>query len=112
MARSKALKSFYDSKAWKTTRDAYASSVNNLCERCMSRGLVVPGSIVHHKIKLTDNNKDDVNISLNWNNLELVCLDCHNRDEFMEHGESHKRYSFGLDGEIRERKPRAGAPKK
>ena len=80
-------KRFYKSKAWQTTRDAYASSVGGLCERCLMAGLCVPGEIVHHKIPLTPDNISDPNISLSWNNLELLCRDCHGK----EHSQ-RKRY--------------------
>ncbi len=70
-------KIFYCSKAWKETRKAYAKSKGNLCERCLKKGLIVPGVVVHHKVYLTPDNINDPNITLNWNNLELVCRDCH-----------------------------------
>lgn len=68
---------FYKSKAWKQTRKAYANSQHGICERC--GGL---GDIVHHKIHLTPENIFDANISLDWNNLELLCQDCHNKEHF------------------------------
>ena len=36
--------------------------------------------IVHHKIALTPENINDPNITLNWENLELLCQDCHNKE--------------------------------
>ncbi|HHT71895.1 MAG TPA: HNH endonuclease [Firmicutes bacterium] len=68
---------FYKSKAWRQCRHAYSSSQHGLCERCGSAGW-----IVHHKIYLTPGNINSPEITLNWINLELLCLDCHNR----EHG--------------------------
>ncbi|OYD06095.1 HNH endonuclease [Paludifilum halophilum] len=68
-------KSFYKSKAWRDCRDAYFVSRHGLCERC-SR----PGKIVHHKIYLTPDNIDNPDVSLNWENLELLCQDCHNNE--------------------------------
>jgi 5-methylcytosine-specific restriction endonuclease McrA len=72
-------KSFYKSKAWRQCRDAFFASRYGLCERCGK-----PGVIVHHKIKLTPSNINDPTVTLNWNNLELLCQDCHNK----EHGGS------------------------
>lgn len=66
-------KSFYKSKTWRECRDAYYVSKHGLCERCGN-----PGKIVHHKIYLTPENINDPNISLNWDNLELLCPQCHN----------------------------------
>ena len=89
-------KAFYQSQAWKETRKAYAASVGGLCERCRSRGLIVPAQIVHHKIHLTPDNINDPNITLDWSNLEALCRDCH--------GEMHKkvkrRYTINENGEV------------
>ena len=76
MARDFA-KDFYNSPAWKDCRRSYAASKGNLCEVCLSKGLVKPGEIVHHKIHLNPDNIHDPNVALNWNNLQLVCRDCH-----------------------------------
>lgn len=73
----------YSSQAWANCRNAYRSKVGGLCEVCASKGLIVPGEIVHHKIHLTPANVDDPKIALNFDNLQLVCRDCH--------AEIHKR---------------------
>ena len=70
-------RAFYSSGAWKNTREAYAKSKRNLCEICLSKGLYKPGEIVHHKVMLTPENIDDPTVTLNWQNLQLVCRDCH-----------------------------------
>jgi len=79
MAKEYAL-SFYHSKSWLDCRDGYIKSVNGLCERCLSKGIMVPGKIVHHKTYITPNNVNDPNITLSWNNLEYLCQDCHNNE--------------------------------
>lgn len=68
---------FYKSKAWQRCRSAYAKSVGELCEQCLKVGLVKPGDIVHHKVKLTPANINDPAVTLAWDNLELLCRDCH-----------------------------------
>lgn len=68
---------FYKSWAWIRCARAYKQEVNGLCERCMARGLFVPGDEVHHKTKLTPENIGDPAVSLNWDNLELLCKNCH-----------------------------------
>ena len=68
---------FYQSRAWKLTRDAYKSRAGGLCEVCWEQGIIKPGEIVHHKIPLTPENIDDQNITLNPDNLQLVCRECH-----------------------------------
>lgn len=70
-------RTFYNSTAWKHTRNAYASSVGGLCERCLRVGRYVPGEIVHHIHELTPDNIGDPGVALDWSNLELVCRDCH-----------------------------------
>ena len=70
-------RAFYSSKAWKDTRTAYAKSKRNLCELCLEQGLYKPCEIVHHKIILTPENITDPSVTLDWNNLQCVCRDCH-----------------------------------
>ena len=89
-------KKFYSSLAWQLCRDAYAKSQSGLCERCMERGLYEPGEIVHHKIVLSPENVNDVDIALSWDNLELVCRKCHAE----EHGKKRKRYDLDDDGMV------------
>ena len=68
---------FYKSTAWTRCRDSYYISQHGICERCNQ-----PGKIVHHKYYLTQENINDPNITLNWDNLELLCQDCHNKEHF------------------------------
>lgn len=71
---------FYKSWAWIRCARAYKADRAGLCERCLSKGLYTPGDEVHHKIKLTPDNIDDPEIALNWDNLELLCKDCHTEE--------------------------------
>lgn len=85
-------KAFYNSQAWQDCRDGYISSVHGLCEDCQK-----PGYIVHHKERLTPENINDPDVTLNWEKLKYLCLECHNavdadgvtRDglKFNEHGQ-------------------------
>lgn len=70
-------KSFYKSKAWQRTRQSYAASVGYLCEECLRKGLCTPGRIVHHKIFLTPENINNPAITLSFDNLEMLCRECH-----------------------------------
>lgn len=63
---------FYNSKEWKRTRQAFMQSKNYICERCEN-----PARIAHHKTYITPQNIMDLNITLNWDNLECLCQDCH-----------------------------------
>lgn len=86
---------FYKSQAWKKTAAAYAKAQRNLCELCWDQGQITPGEMVHHKIFLTPENIADPSISLNWNNLQLVCRKHH----AMLHG-NRKRYSVDAVGHV------------
>ena len=68
---------FYGSSAWQETRKAYTKSVGGLCERCLQKGIYKPGVIVHHKKHITPLNVTDPNVTLAWDNLMLLCRECH-----------------------------------
>lgn len=80
MKKPKVLHNFYKSPAWIAARKLKIMSVNSLCERCGQIGIEV-----HHKERLTIDNVIDSSISLNQENLELLCRECHNKE--------HKRFS-------------------
>lgn len=71
---------FYVSPEWIRCRRKYAESVGRLCERCYAAGKIVPGTQVHHKIRLTPQNINMPEIALNWENLELLCDECHHKE--------------------------------
>lgn len=87
---------FYKSQAWKNTRTDYAASVGGLCEDCLERGEITPGEIVHHMVELTPDNINNPEISLNWDNLRLVCRKCH----AMHHRKNIKRYEIDELGRV------------
>ena len=66
-------KAFYRSTAWRKCRAAYAKHVNYICEICGE-----PGDIVHHEERLTPENINNPDVTLNWEKLKLVCIRCHN----------------------------------
>ena len=99
MTKAPIIESFYVSWQWRKCRKAFAESKGNLCERCLKRGIIEPGSKdrpleVHHKIPLTADNIKDPNITLNWSNLELLCKTCHDQ----ERERKEKRWTIGADG--------------
>lgn len=65
-------KAFYNSAAWRDTREAYMVSKHGLCERCGK-----PGLIVHHRKALRPQDMNDPARTLGWSNLELLCHHCH-----------------------------------
>ncbi len=84
---------FYQTKVWKQVRKNVWLKQSCLCNRC-HRAVYVNGiseyipkerrlkGIVHHKEYLTDTNFNDDNIALNEDNLEGLCIDCHNKEHF------------------------------
>jgi len=91
-------KRFYHSKQWLRVRKLAILRANGLCERCER-----PGYIVHHIIELTPDNVTDPMIALNTDNLEYVCLDCHNA-EHMESNGTIDGLMFDVNGDIIKRK--------
>ena len=87
---------FYNSKAWKDCRQAYRKAKGGLCERCLAAGIVEAGVIVHHKIELTPANIDRPEITLNFDNLQLLCRACHAE----AHGARQRRYKIDTDGRV------------
>ena len=91
---------FYDSKAWRSTRKAYARSVHGICERCGG-----PGFMVHHRTELTPENINDDRITFGFDNLELLCQVCHNQ-QHMRSDSITEGLAFTADGDV----VRAGTP--
>lgn len=100
------IREFYSSIQWRKCRDAYKKSKQGLCERCLKKGLIVPADEVHHKIRLTKENINNPQISLNFNNLEALCESCHdkehegdikNRWKGRKENSSRKRRRYAID---------------
>lgn len=87
---------FYKSKAWKSCRAAYMERVGGLCEACLANGIYRPAEIVHHVVELTPDNVSDPRVSLNPDNLEAVCRECHS----MRHGARARRYMVDELGRV------------
>lgn len=89
-------KPFYHSPEWKKAQRLYIKQAGGLCERCLQRGIITPGVIVHHKIHLTPDNINDPKVTLNMDLLCLLCRECHAK----EHTANKKRYSVDELGRI------------
>lgn len=82
-------KSFYNSRKWKKVREAYIQLKFGLCERCGK-----PNSKqVHHKVYLNEQNINNPDITLNFDNFELLCDICHQK----EHNEKYSPTMWGMD---------------
>ena len=90
-------KDFYKSDAWKKARVAVIKRANGLCERCRAAGQYKPGVIVHHKKYITPGNIHDARVTLDLNNLEYVCEDCHNKEH---KAKPNSRYTFDAKGNL------------
>ena len=94
-------KPFYDSPAWQACRKGYIAKRikedGGLCEACHDRA----GYIVHHKIMIDESNINNVNVTLNYDNLQYVCKRCHDRMEnhFVRSRGVQVRYVFDENGQ-------------
>lgn len=68
---------FYNSPQWKKVRALYKLHKHNICERCGGIGY-----FVHHKVYIDSTNIFNPEVTLNFENLELLCKDCHNKEHF------------------------------
>jgi len=98
---SQEVENFYTTWTWRKCRKAFAESKGNLCERCLKRGIIEPGSKdrpleVHHKIPLTAENVTNPKVTLNWENLELLCKTCHDQEQERR----QKRWRIASDGSV------------
>ena len=95
-------KKFYNSKRWLACRENYISERRlidaGMCEHCGAR----LGFIVDHIEELTESNVTDPEISLNKENLQYLCLACHNKKTFSKNEGIHRCW-FTTEGEPVER---------
>jgi 5-methylcytosine-specific restriction endonuclease McrA len=91
MRKPKEIHRFYKSVPWQVAREIKMRKANGKCERCGALG-----EEVHHKIRLTVLNVTNPEISLNQENLELLCKKCHNA----EHKRFSKQQQFDEDGNL------------
>ena len=85
--------SIYHTTEWRKLRHSYFISQHGLCERCSQ-----PGDVVHHKIYITNDNVNDPNITLNQDNLELLCHDCHNKEHYRVDEPIKEGFAFDDEG--------------
>ena len=92
ISHSPAVNRFYRSAAWQQARLIKITSSNGRCELC--GGI---GEEVHHSIHVTPANVNDSEITLNQENLVLLCKECHNKEHerFRKNGQN-----FDSDGNL------------
>lgn len=77
------IHSFYCRKPWRDLSYRLKVERGGQCGRCGWQAVTKDDFrrlIGHHKAELTENNVDNVNISLNPDFIEIICLDCHNQE--------------------------------
>lgn len=74
----KSLHQFYTSKEWKDVRQILIDTRERICECCGKLIYENYDCVGHHKIELDMLNVNDPMVSLNLDNLMLVCTRCHN----------------------------------
>lgn len=85
------LQAFYKSHKWETFISNLRAERTNadgfiICEKCGKPILKAYDCIGHHIKELTDSNVDDVTVSLNPENIQLLHFKCHN--------EVHERFGY------------------
>ena len=79
------LHSFYISKGWRELAYNLKIAAGGKCNRC---GFIAVTKedykklIGHHTLELTEENVDDVEISLNPEHIEVICHSCHNKEHY------------------------------
>lgn len=94
MERNPAQTAFYHSSEWSKCRVAFLESRHFICERCGRFA-----TIAHHKHYITPANVNDPRITLNWDNLECLCRDCHNKEHFGK-GATAAGVAFDREGNL------------
>lgn len=90
---------FYGSMSWKKCRRNYLS-LHPICERCNKLGIIRSAEIVHHKIYLDSSSYSKPEISLNFDNLEALCFNCHQAEHYGRK-ECRDELYFDADGNLR-----------
>lgn len=86
---------FYSTKMWQRARNLALANARYQCDVCGS-----PKDLqVHHIIPITLNNINDKNVTINQNNLQVLCVRCHNS---IERGKGHtaKGVKFDKNGQL------------
>jgi 5-methylcytosine-specific restriction endonuclease McrA len=85
---------FYRSKAWRQTREQALRRDLFTCRDCGGRA-----TEVHHKNAITAENINDSNITLNLDNLESLCWQCHDK-RTKGGGDIGDEYKFNENGHV------------
>lgn len=81
------MQKFYKSKSWKAISKRYRQE-HPYCERCLAKGIYTPSQLVHHKVYISMENRNDYSVLMDDSNLEALCRQCH-ADEHYQKDKSH-----------------------
>ncbi len=91
---------WYHSPEWRVPRNAYRSkrvSIDGgMCETCKDE----LGYIVDHIEELNEINFNDIDIRLNEDNLQYICIQCHNKKTFKKNKALEDGYTINDRGEL------------
>ena len=97
---NKTIKTWYDSPRWRVPRDKYKAKRieidGGMCELCRDE----LGYIVDHIKELNEHNFDDINVRLSEDNLQYICLKCHNQKTFKRQAALAEGYYINERGEV------------
>lgn len=98
-------KGFYKSRAWQRCRAAFISEREaidgGLCQHCGCKR----GYIVDHIVEIEPDNINNPEITLNHDNLQYLCLECHNTKTFQKHKSTRDGLCFDAEGNINKISP-------
>ncbi|WP_429940458.1 HNH endonuclease [Enterococcus sp. DIV0240a] len=77
----------YKTNKWRKLREVIISRDYGLCQECKRRGITKRGTVVHHVIEA----REDITKFWDKDNLELVCLACHNKEHPERSGGNKKK---------------------
>ncbi|MEG3040885.1 MAG: HNH endonuclease signature motif containing protein [Clostridium sp.] len=80
------VKQFYSTTAWIELRRNLIIDNKMTCDKCKEVFLDTSKLIGHHIKELTQDNINDTNITLNKENIEIICHECHNKE--------HRRFGY------------------
>lgn len=98
-------KRFYKSKAWQRCRASFIANRETidggLCQHCQNKR----GFIVDHIEEINQININNPKITLNHNNLQYLCLECHNKKTFCKNKSTDENLFFDEEGQLERRSP-------
>jgi len=87
--RDKKARAFYKSREWRAVRLLALDRDHHECQECKRQGRVSKGQNVHHIKEL----RDHPELALELDNLETLCIRCHNETHDKTFGSEPNRWA-------------------